>query len=156
MKPLPTLEQLRAVWEKTRVDPSIVDAYLQRVKPSWHLFETPQRGEDGCHGFRRGNIQVLVSVSREEDGNIWIHVSLCGRRGPDTTWGRQPPTSYFLPSQEDLKRVKNDFIGDDRWAYQVFPDEANYINQNPYVLHLYALLENRNALPDFTHGIGSI
>lgn len=145
---LPTIEQLRAIHEKTKVDPSIIDAYVQRIKPSWQLIEKPDYpGQDRCWAFRRGNIQVLASVSREDDGNIWIHVSLCGRRGPN---------SYFLPSQEDVKRVKNDFIGENAWAYQVFPDEAHYINQNENVLHLWALLENRNALPDFTRGLNAI
>jgi hypothetical protein len=52
-----------------------------------------------------------------------------------------------------MKRVKHDFIGPDKWAYQVFPSESQYINQNPYVLHLFSLLENRPALPDFTRGL---
>ena len=52
--------------------------------------------------------------------------------------------------------MKNDFIGSDRWAYQVFPDEKHYINQHPCVLHLFSLLENRPALPDFTMGLGGI
>jgi len=146
-KGLPTFEQLLEIHEKTKVDPTIVSAYIQRVKPSWAMIERPPEGMDGAYAFRRGVIQVLVSLRWEEDHNIWIHASLCGRRSE---------TSYFLPSQDDVKRVKNDFIGENKWAYQIFPDEANYINQNPYVLHLFALLENRPALPDFTHGLGTI
>jgi len=143
----PTIDEVRAVWEKRRVDPDIIRAAVARVAPSWRMMDKPAEDEDACHWFVRGTIQVLMSVLREDDGNIWIHVSLCGRRNGG---------SYYLPTFEDVKRVKNDFIGEDRWAYQVFPSQKDYVNQNPYVLHLYALFENRPALPDFTHGIGSI
>lgn len=144
---MPTLEELRAVFEQTRPDPAIVRAALQRIKPSWTLLEKPaNEGVDSCHVFRRGTVQALWSMSREADGHDWIHVSLCGRRGKN---------EFYLPSYEDVQRVKRDFLGD-MWAYQVFPNEANYINQNPYVLHLWARFDGSPALPDFTHGLGVI
>lgn len=139
----PFSEQIRAVQKASRVDESIVRAVLVRVPPSW---QNIQQAEDGGV-FRRGSIQVIIGVAREQDGNIWIHVSLCGRRGP---------RDFFLPDWEDVKRVKHDFIGPDKWAYQVFPDEKHYVNLNPAVLHLFSLFENRPALPDFTHGLGTI
>lgn len=143
----PTIEELRAVWERTRVDPSLVRAALQRIKPSWTLVEKPEHeDEDCCHAFVRGTIQVLWSMSRESDGEIWIHVSLCGRSGPK---------ALYLPTYEDVKRVKQDFLGD-AWAYQVFPDQRHYINQNPFVLHLWARMDGAAVLPDFTHGLGTI
>jgi hypothetical protein len=138
-----TASDLKAVWEKSRVDPSIIRAALTRVPPSWTLVEEILNGA----AFVRGSIQVLMSVARYEDGNIWIHASACGRRGKK---------DFYLPSFEELKRVKNDFIGADRWAYQVFPDEKHYVNQHPCVLHLFSLFENRPALPDFTRGTGGI
>jgi hypothetical protein len=95
----------------------------------------------------RGSTQVLFSVLRFEDGRTWIHVSLAGRPAPN---------KWYLPSYEDVQRVKHDFIGPDRWAYQVFPSEKQYVNQHPYVLHLYALLDGSPALPDFTWGLGTI
>jgi hypothetical protein len=97
--------------------------------------------------FRRSDLQVFFSVLRYHDGRTWIHVSVCGRTGP---------RRFHLPSWEDVKRVKVDFIGEDRWAYQVFPDARHYINQNPYVLHLFSLLEGEQALPDFTWGLGTL
>jgi hypothetical protein len=147
MKDHITIDDLHALWEKTRVEPEIVRGALTRVSPAWKLVEKPPEGEDGCHAFVRGSIQVLFSVSREADGNIWVHVSLCGRTGEK---------KYYLPSFEDIKRVKHDFIGPDRWAYQVFPSEKQYINRHACVLHLFALLDGSPALPDFTRGIGCI
>lgn len=143
----PTLEQLRAVWERTRVEPEVARAALQRIHPSWTLLDQPESPDDGTAcAFRRGSTQVLWSVSREDDGHVWIHVSLCGR----TNRGR-----FYLPSYEDVQRVKHDFLGE-AWAYQVFPDERHYINQHPCVLHLWARLDGESALPDFTHGLGTI
>ena len=52
--------------------------------------------------------------------------------------------------------MKNDFIGLDRWAYQVLPPEKDYINDHPCVLHLFALLDGEPVLPDFSWGIGRI
>lgn len=129
--------------EKYACDPAIVAGVLARVPPSWALIE---RSDDGA-AFRRGNIQAIVSVGYQTDHRIWVHVSACGRTGT---------ASFFLPSWEDMKRVKHDLIGPDRWAYQVFPSEADYINHNANVLHLFALLEGEPALPDFTKGMGTL
>ena len=138
-------EEFARIQEKHRVDASIVRGVLARVPPAWSAIEVD--AEAGGGAFRRGSIQVLMSVSYESDQRIWIHVSACGRRSAK---------DYFLPSWEDMKRVKHDFIGPDRWAYQVVPAEKDYVNQNPNVLHLYTLLDGQPALPDFTKGTGTI
>jgi hypothetical protein len=130
------------VQEARQVDPAIVRGVLARVPPSWQLTQSTLDGA----AFKRGNIQIILSVSYELDHRIWIHVSACGRRS----------NQYFLLSWEDMKRVKHDFIGPDRWAYQVFPPESQYVNQHPSVLHLFTLLEGEAALPDFTSGTGSL
>ncbi len=134
--------QIEAVTRKAYVESAIVRGVLARVPASWTMEQMvgPQTA-----AFRRGAIQVLLSVARYDDGRIWLHVSAAGRTGPER---------WHLPSWEDMKRVKNDFIGADRWAYQVFPDERSYVNKNAYVLHLYSLLEGEPALPDFTWGLG--
>lgn len=140
---VPNLNEVLETAQKYECDPAIVRGTLAKVPPSWDLV---QAESDGAV-FRRGNIQVIVSVGYQQDHRIWVHVSCCGRRSE---------TSYFLPSWEDVRRVKHDFVGPDRWAYQVFPSEEQYINQNPYVLHLFALLEGGEALPDFTKGTGTL
>lgn len=138
-----TQEQIDAVEKIAYVDPEIVRGAMARVPPSWNLFQNFSAGG----AFRRGNLQVLFTVQRYSDGKIWLHASVCGRRGEDR---------WFLPDWEELKRVKHDFIGEDRWAYQVLPSAKDYVNQHAYVLHLYALLDGEPALPDFTWGLGTI
>lgn len=138
-----THEQLEAVDKLARVDEEIVRGVMARVPAGWDMIERLESGAT----FRRSSIQVLFTVQRYGDGRIWLHCSACGRRGEN---------SWFLPDWEQLKRVKHDFIGPDRWAYQVLPASKDYVNQHPYVLHLYALLDGEPALPDFTYGLGKI
>ncbi|HWP32639.1 MAG TPA: hypothetical protein VNL97_02720 [Solirubrobacterales bacterium] len=136
-------EQLDAAEEASIVDESVVRAAMARVPPSWSVIKM----ELGTGWFRRGSLQVAYSVQRYGGSDIWVHASVCGRSGAG---------GYYLPTFEELKRVKNDFIGEDRWAYQAFPSSKDYVNHNPYVLHLYALIDGKPALPDFTMGLGTI
>ena len=136
-------EQIEAAEKIAYVDPSIVRAAMTRVPPFWRFVaELPNGG-----AFRRGNVNVIYTVARYGDGKIWYHVSASASdsRG-----------EFRLPTYEEFKQVKNDFLGD-RWAYQVFPPEKDYVNINPHVLHLYALMdEKESVLPDFTWGLGTI
>ncbi len=138
-----TPEQIEAVEKIARVDDNVVRAAMSRVPPAWKIIQHMPAGG----AFVRGTLQVLYTVQRYDDGRIWVHASVCGRTGQ---------SAWYLPSFEDLKRVKHDFIGEDRWAYQVFPSAKDYVNQHPYVLHLYALMDGSPALPDFTWGLNTI
>ena len=128
--------------EPPPVDAALVREAVVRVPPAWTLV---LHSDDGAM-FRRGTIQVILSLAYEQDGKIWKHVSACDRGG----------NRYRMPTWEDLKRVKNDFLGENTWAYQVLPPPADYININAAVLHLFALADGAAALPDFTRGGKSI
>lgn len=146
-------EQLDAVDDATRVDVDVIRAAMSRVPPSWSLIKYEPAGG----WFKRGSLQVAYTVQRYGGSDIWVHVSVCGRKGHSTGPGDPGHlSSYYLPTFEELKRVKNDFIGEGRWAYQVFPSSKSYVNQHPYVLHLYALMDGGPVLPDFTMGLGTI
>ena len=132
------------------VDPAIVRAALTRVPPAYtyvgaDIDDVLRFG--GAFFYRRANVQVGFGVEKHDDGELWLHVSVTRRVG---RW------AFELPAWDDLKRVKTDFIGPDRWAYQVLPAESHYVNTNPFVLHLYARYAGENALPDFTRGTGQI
>lgn len=150
-------EQLEALDEMTRVDDSVVRAAMSRVPPSWTMIQEKPAGG----AFKRGSLQVLFTVQKYEDRRVWLHVSVCGRKG--NTWGPSDPrhaSTYYLPTYEEIKRVKNDFIGENKWAYQIFAPAKKHVNVNPYVLHLYALMDQHDdgesALPDFTMGVGML
>jgi hypothetical protein len=109
------------------------------IPPGWRV---AQRAADGMlYVNPGGRMSVILSVSSEADGRMWLHASMAHRdRLP--TWG-------------ELTAMKAWAIGD-RYAYQVLPPKALYVNINPNVLHLWCPLEGDPPLPDFTQGQGTI
>jgi hypothetical protein len=97
--------------------------------------------DDGDCWMALGGLKVIWSAAEEEDGKIWMHVSV------------SRPTR--LPSYTDLARVKALFIGD-RVSYSVWATAADHVNIHQNCLHLWAVLEGEEPLPDFTRGLGSI
>jgi hypothetical protein len=88
-------------------------------------------------------LKVIYSVDREADGQLWLHLSL----------SRQSR----LPSWDDLRYVKDAFLGADRVAYQVLPRAAEYVNLHPFVLHLWSCVDcepGSDPLPDFRKDLG--
>jgi hypothetical protein len=135
---------MKPLWGPTPEFDSVdVWAVLDAVPKSWDRIEIRADGA----AYRRGSLQVIFSVAKESDGEEWLHVSVCGRRGK---------ADFYLPSWEELVRVRNDFIGADRFAYQVLAPTSEHVNIHPYVLHLWARRDGTPALPDFTRGSGSI
>jgi hypothetical protein len=88
-----------------------------------------------AHIFK--GVRVLISKSTMENRGEWLHVS-CSL--PDR-----------LPTWEEMKEVKNKFIGPDKVAVQVFPRESDFVNLHPYCLHLWSPLSSLVVgLPDLT------
>lgn len=113
---------------------------LPRVLPvRWELTEVSMDG--AMFRNRSKGVIVIATVMLEQDGKRWLHISASRRSR--------------IPSWEDLKVVKNLFIGPKRKAIQILPCEAEYVNINPNVLHLWCCLDG-DPLPDFTHGTGSL
>jgi hypothetical protein len=86
---------------------------------------------------------TVICSDAIHDGDWWRHVSVSR---PDR-----------LPSWNDVKAVKQAFIGD-RYAFMVFPDKAHYVSIHDNCLHLFATHDgdNGNVLPEFTEGSGSV
>jgi hypothetical protein len=112
------------------------------VKPSRLAWDLLGRGLDGSRWRSiNGRTIVIASASVEGDGKRWLHVSVSH--------------ANHLPTWDTLRTVKDDFIGKDRKAVQIFPRASEYVNINPNVLHLWHCLDG-DVLPDFTGGSGSI
>jgi len=108
---------------------------LPRVLPAdWACVE---RGADGAKFQSDDRLTVIMSAAVEQDGKRWLHVS-CSR-----------PTR--LPSWDDLRRVKDLFVGRERTALQVVPPASRHINIHPNCLHLWACLDG-DVTPDFARG----
>jgi len=111
-----------------------------RVLPP--LWREVQRSPDGTTAYQNHHIRVILSCSIELDGRAWLHLSISTRER--------------IPNWNELGQAKRVFLGD-REAYQVIPPKARYVNINERVLHLFALLdEKETALPDFTRGTHSL
>jgi len=104
------------------------------MPPNWHRLET---SEDGAKWFEHSGMTVILSADTELDGRRWLHVSVAR------------PTR--LPSWDELRIVKDLFIGPDCKAIQVLPKKSEYVNIHPHVLHLWHCLDE-DPLPDFTRG----
>jgi len=84
---------------------------------------------------RRDGLLVIFTADRlHGDGKTWLHVSMSRKKR--------------LPSYEDMKLVKELFIGKDRNAIQIFPPEKEHINIHEYCLHLWSAVEG-DDLPQF-------
>jgi hypothetical protein len=90
----------------------------------------------------RIGLRVIVSARTEQDGKRWLHVSISHR-------------SRQLPTWDNLKLVKEAFIGNDKLAIQVLPRAQDFVNIHPACLHLWHCLDG-DPTPDFTCGTGSI
>lgn len=108
------------------------------IPGGWRLLE---KWGDYTWRFISTDQLLLLVDETEHDGQVWRHVSISRQRA--------------LPSYQDLVRAKNDFIGEEFEAYQVFPRASKHVNIHPFCLHLYSP-RTHNPLPDFTRGTGSI
>jgi len=115
--------------------------FMPRILPATWAEDTRFRHPSGGAFARQDGLKVIWTASLENDDKRWIHIS-CS-------------FSNHIPSWEDLKVVKLLFIGADRYAYQVFPSRAKYVNLHPFVLHLFSCLDGE-PMPDFTGGTSSL
>ena len=111
---------------------------IERMPESWQLIN---RSLDGFMAASKVGLKVMLSGCREDDGKLWMHLSVSRDR--------------IVPNWEQMVAVKNIFLGEDALAVQVFPRKANYINIHKYVLHLWCCLDS-DPVPDFSSGTGTI
>lgn len=77
-------------------------------------------------------LTVLRSKSKTKDGRDWLHVSMSRRSR--------------MPTYEDMAKVKRDFIGEDKEAYQVFSKTEDHVNIHSYCLHLWSPLDGKRCV----------
>jgi hypothetical protein len=134
----------RAFTEKYGRSKEIDYPYPRILPAGWRTIERHSYGAVYRASF---GLRVILCAALHEDilkqaaVKPWLHVSM----------------SYQdrLPSYADLCLVKKLFIGGNRTAYQVFPDDAHHVNINPHVLHLWCCLDGP-VTPDFTRGLATI
>lgn len=86
---------------------------------------------------KNDGLNVIMTVSAKNDlgdDRSWMHVS-CSR-------------ANRVPDYEDLCEVKRIFVGQNRRALHIFPDEKYHVNIHPFTLHLWCAIEG-DGLPEF-------
>ena len=85
-----------------------------------------------------GGLRVIVDCEVKGDGSPWLHVSVSRK-----SW---------TPTHDDMALVKRDFIGEDRYAYSIWPPKVQYVSIHAHCLHLWARLDGANGrvLPEFS------
>lgn len=120
----------------------LTEEFAPRVLPFGWIQEPDVYPGVAVYTHNRFGVRALLSAQVELDGKRWIHVSVSRR-------------DKRLPTWENLRIVKETFIGADKLAVQVLPRERDYVNIHPGVLHLWHCLDG-DPTPDFTMGTGSI
>lgn len=82
----------------------------------------------------KDGLRLFISLELHEKEEKWLHVSV-SRRDRNPSW-------------EDLKEVKDAFIGPDKVAVQVLPRAKDYINIHEFCFHLWHCLD-RDVVPNF-------
>jgi len=106
------------------------------VFPNWERLEIK---EDGC-AFKHlidSKMTCIVSDSIELDKKGWRHVSISHKDR--------------IPDYNEIKRVKELFVGKYTEGYLIFPSEDKHVNLNPHCLHIFCPIGHQ-PLPDFTRG----
>lgn len=92
-----------------------------------------------CKAWEFNGLLVMASAGIMNDNKEWLHVSFSRKSK--------------MPTYSDLQLVKREFIGNDKKAIMVFPEQENYVNISPHCLHLWYCKDN--PVPEFSEG-GSI
>jgi hypothetical protein len=115
--------------------------YIPRPTPSfWHRVQVAEDGISYQRDDRR--MSVIISGSVEADGKRWVHFSVAR---PDR-----------LPAWDELVRVKEQFLGAETTAIQVFAPRSKWINIHERCFHLWVCAEVAPVVPDFARGGASI
>jgi hypothetical protein len=107
------------------------------AETTWRLSMNPRT--DGQAWHNATGLRVIWSIAVEQDRRPWLHVSAS--------------RSHEVPGYYDMVEVHRHFVGPDRYGYEVRAPATRHVNLNPYVLHMFTVLDDGpEPLPDFTRG----
>jgi hypothetical protein len=105
------------------------------LPPGW--CEIPHGGYHGVWVNQKKQMKVIASFEIH-DQKQWLHVSISHERR--------------MPAYQDLVYLKRHWIGADKKAVMVLPEESEHVNIHPRCLHLFCCI-NGDPLPDFKWSI---
>jgi hypothetical protein len=89
-------------------------------------------GPNGVFIVPCGRVRLFVIAS---DGKGWEHVSV------------SPYSKPRVPTWDEMCFVKDLFWRPDEWVVQFHPAESEYVNNHPYVLHMWRPTEQELPTP---------
>ena len=102
----------------------VQSAKLRRPVPSrWEAIRNGQFPQS-LFLVEPGGLRVMLTTDVMQDGSRWLHVSVS--------------RETKLPSWDDLKTVKDEFVGRANEAIQVLPADRDYVNLHQFCLHLWS------------------
>lgn len=109
-------------------------------------FRLVEERPDGAQ-FVHADFNLIVSACTEQDGRVWVHLSLSLSR----TMGK---VSLSLPSWQQLVWAKEAVLGKEAKAIMIIAPRSEWVNIAD-VHHIWWCPEGE-GLPDFTRGSGSL
>ena len=110
-----------------------------KIPPGWELVTW---GEDGGLWMsRKRGLTVCASISKELDGNHWLHLSISHQKR--------------IPTYDELTYLKRHWAGPDKKCIMVLPPSDEHVNIHKFCLQLFCCLD-ADPLPDFTWGLPTI
>lgn len=77
---------------------------------------------------------VMISKSEMDDGSWWLHISV------------SKPNR--LPTWDEMKKVKDEFLGEDTEAFHIIPKKKDFVNVHRFCLHMWSPLGTQTRLPN--------
>jgi hypothetical protein len=99
-----------------------------------NIYRLKKESADGYMFISINGLSIIITYEIHQEKR-WIHVSFARKSR--------------MPDYNDIKIIKRDFIGDNKKAIMIFPDEEHYVNLHPYCLHLFCCLDG-DGLPEFS------
>ena len=84
-------------------------------------------GAEGASYARDDGAVSVIATREPHEGTTWLHISLA-RRDRYPTW-------------EEIRFIKDLFVGRDKDAVMILPHEVDYINIHKNCFHLYHRLD---------------
>jgi len=99
----------------------------------WKQVESPAPKHMKVWEHHLVKLRVIYSRSRARSNGVeWHHISVS-----------RPER---IPTWEELKKVKDDFFGEEREAYHVIPKKKDHVNAHEYCMHLFAPVDWSNKV----------
>ena len=107
--------------------------------PNLCIQETAQDGGRGFVQLQKTTASVIWS-----NGGGWEHVSI------------SPYKRSYIPSWDEMCKLKDMFFNDNEWVVQFHPAKSEYVNNMPNCLHLWRpMVEKLPTPPSWMTGIKS-